>query len=295
MDGSDQIIVVWEADETSESWVEYVSSERYAPLENEKLWALPQNWTQQYIVEGSFDSFGAIYTVEGEQSVVDDIAVFVNYTGEVLPIEKPFEIMAVGRLSHTLDEELTEVVNWHTIFNTAGHLQLEDVESDVGDLLRELHRSSDDFEINYVGELSLRLEDAVTDMYQPPNAELPSWTVTPIHQPEFIDDVIQNVTDSSYEKDTRESVIDILYSEGVISQEHPVDVGVNSFDEYPDRLYHIMGVIEAGYSPSETIDYVMTDVSGFSQEDWAKIRSVSQSTVSGNAAAVRRSMFDFTK
>jgi len=296
LDDSEQVTVVWcaDGDETTsvgdKSWVKYAPARRFAPLELEMLWAIPQNWTRQYFVEDGFDTAQGIYTVDGDHSIVEDVAVHVRFRDEQLPNKKPFEVMKVGTLSYTPDSDIRQIVQFNKIYNTAHHLKI-DVEDEVDDLLRDLYRSSDRFELNYVGELSIMLEDAVHDMYQPPNAELPSFIVTPINEPDFIHGVIQNVTGSTYDEEVRKSAIDVLHSEGVISREHPVRISINSFDEYPDRLYHIMAIIEAGYTPSQTIDYVMTEKSGFAQVEWAAVRSVSQSTVSSNAAEVRQNMF----
>jgi hypothetical protein len=46
-------------------------------------------------------------------------------------------------------------------------------------------------------------------------------------------------------------------------------------------------LIRAGCSPSEAVDYLMVEERGYTQSAWADVRSIGQSSVSGNVAGAK--------
>jgi len=51
--------------------------------------------------------------------------------------------------------------------------------------------------------------------------------------------------------------------------------------------YYIRGLIEAGASSAEAVDYCMVEVKDMTQTAWAEERGVDQSTVSGNVSQAK--------
>jgi hypothetical protein len=66
-------------------------------------------------------------------------------------------------------------------------------------------------------------------------------------------------------------------------------VGVEGRDEYPDS-YHIQALTEAGCSPAEAVDYLMTVVLEKTQTEWAQTREKDQSTVSQNVRQAKQKL-----
>lgn len=54
-----------------------------------------------------------------------------------------------------------------------------------------------------------------------------------------------------------------------------------------DMEYYIRGLIEAGASPTEAVDYYMVKLADMTQTAWAKERGVDQSSVSGNVSRAK--------
>lgn len=61
-----------------------------------------------------------------------------------------------------------------------------------------------------------------------------------------------------------------------------------TLDDSPIEMeYYVRGLIEAGASPAEAVDYYMTEVEDLTQTAWADERGVDQSTVSGNVSQAK--------
>lgn len=58
-------------------------------------------------------------------------------------------------------------------------------------------------------------------------------------------------------------------------------------DSSIDTEYYVRGLIEAGTSPAEAVDYYMVMVKDITQNEWAEEHGVDQSTVSGNVSQAK--------
>jgi hypothetical protein len=56
--------------------------------------------------------------------------------------------------------------------------------------------------------------------------------------------------------------------------------------------YHVRGLIEAGASPAEALDYYMVEIRDLTEAAWAEERGVDQSTVGAN---VRQAKYELAE
>jgi len=280
-DDGDHHIVVSRGDEPGTRWEKRFRATVERPIPGQKLWTIPDNWEKRVHSKRDSIAYGLFYVPDSD---------------------------TWARVSIPTNDWLTDA--WYRV-KAVGDLDVEP----VGELASsyELRQHADDYEQDHnvepakedaellrkiadnwsVVEEDLRLttewvRDEGLDQMQPGDQPIHAdrdWQIE-FHQDEIF-------------KPLR------ALGEGIDFDEYDIpasalleelrDVGLPSHysfeltldDSAIDMEYYTRGLIEAGASPAEAMDYYMVEIVGMTQTAWAKERGVDQSTVSGNVSQAK--------
>jgi len=277
-DGGDHHIVVSRGDEPGTRWEKRFPATVERPIPGQKLWTIPDNWENRVHSKRDSIAYGLFYVPESD---------------------------TWARVSIPTNDWLTDA--WYRV-KAVGDLDVEP----VGELASsyELRQHADDYEEDHnvepakedaellrkiadnwsVVEEDLRLttewvrEEGLDEMQpgdQPIHADR-DWQIE-FHQDKIFKPLRalgESIDFDEYDMPAS-ALLEELRDVGLPSH-YSFEVTLD--DSAIDMEYYTRGLIGAGASPAEAVDYYMVEIVDMTQTAWAEERGVDQSTVSGNVS-----------
>ncbi|EMA70317.1 hypothetical protein C462_10737 [Halorubrum distributum JCM 13916] len=257
-----------------------VPATRTAVVEGEGLWTIPENW--EPVVETDTEIILRIPDTEVDVTLTNP---------RNCPLaDADYTVKAVGKIGVNMVSDATD--------RDAMDSLLDEIEGDEDrylpgypEKLRSLDAHWDEFaaEFGEMAEMAGKFElDNERDADRV--CQITGW----FNLYEMLDatDILQNLL--GLDRDAAKSLSDALRDTEVINVNPDYAVTVESFRD-SDSLsvpngYRITALTEAGCSPAEAVDYLMCDIHGLTQTEWAAVRGKDQSSVSENVNSARRTL-----
>ena len=271
----DEHIVVSHGREPQDRWTKCVPAERDAVLTGEHLWTIPENWRHRLIINGAGHSRYAVYSIP--ETNVD---VLVSVPNKTRLVDAWYGIKRVGTFNVTFDDAIL----WDELEATIETVRdTGEVSDEAVGALETLYSHHRRFERKYVEKVNTYAEDAVMLGRGTPTVQ--QWTSTPWVEVFDVDRLVQRILD--VDKETCDTVIDVLFEDDILPRYPTVRVDVEEDESTPDG-YELRALCEAGASPAASVDYLITEYYDLmSQDAWAEIRGAEEEKINekvGNAA-----------
>lgn len=284
-DGDDHVVVS-RGREPRDKWTERVPATRNAVVQGEHLWTVPDNWERKFRISGPAEAAYAIYTIP--ETGVD---VLVTVPNKNFLVDAWYGVKTVGQLDFEFDGVLDREALTNAISECEGH---DDIPADLLDALKTMEKRWSRFERKYLEDYDTWAEEAFWhSVGDDGRVTLDGWSIDPWQD---IYDIIHYVMDiCDIERDLAAEVSEVMREADAVSYYPNVRVTVRERAGLPDG-YDVRALIEAGCSPAETVDYMMTEILGESailgesQSSWGETREKDQSTISGNVSQARRTL-----
>jgi len=280
-DNGEHHVVVSRGSEPGTKWEKRVPATIEHPVPGQKLWTIPDNWEKRVHSKRDSIAYGLFY-VPGS-----DVWIEVSIPTNDWLDGAYYRVKSVGHLNV---EPVGDLASSYEIRKHASDYEerhdAEGVEEDA-ELLRRIADNWD------VIEEDLRLttewvRDEGLDEMQPGDQPIRTdrdWQIE-FHQDkifkplralgEGIDFDEYDIPASALLEELRDVGLPSHYSFELTLDDSDIDME-----------YYTRGLIEAGASPAEAMDYYMVEVADMTQTAWAEERGVDQSTVSGNVSQAK--------
>lgn len=278
-DGDHHIVNV-NGNDARSTFTETVPATRTAVVEGESLWTIPENW--EHVVET--DTEITLHIPE------TDVDVKLTNPRNCRVVDADYTVKTVGEYRVNMVSDATDRAEMDSLLDeidgNEDRYPAEYIES-----LRALDAHWDEFAAEF-REMAEDAGVAKLDYERDGDAEarVTGW----INLYETLDatDIIQNLLE--IDSDAAKYLSDALAESGAITVDPDYGVTVDSF-RGSDSLcvpngYRITALTEAGCSPAEAVDYLMCDIHGLTQTEWAAVRGKDQSSVSENVNSARRTL-----
>jgi len=265
-------VVVSRGKEPATRWTKRVAAERTAVVAGQQLWTIPDNWDHRLNINGAAESRYAVYNIP--ETGVD---VLVTVPNKNHLVDAWYGVKRVGSLEVSYNDEIA----WGELEKIIENAQdIEQVSDDTVEALETLNRRQRSFERKFAEAVDMYAEEALFERRHEP-VSVQEWAAEPWGDTFKFDDLVQDLLEVGNE--TRDEVLKNLEARNVIPHYPTVRVDVDEGTGLPEQ-YHIRALIQAGASPPEAIDYVMTEINGLSQTEWADERGKAQPSVSKNVS-----------
>lgn len=270
----DTHVVVGKTRDRRDEWATRVPAERRAVLKGERLWTIPDNWEMKLKHDHGDRPTQETYRIDGARLYATVERPQNNYLTDAW-----YRVLAVGPLR--VDVDAYDASN---VSDAIRRAEQDGVPDDVLACLRDLKDRFDYLAAmadEWITEDAERLTREDMDgqraggslvcdgEYYEPWRDYADW-----HW--FIE---QATADDHTDEVCREAAT-VLTDEGALARLPDVRVTVDT-DARPEDT-DLRACMEAGCSPAVAVDYLACESYGYSQGEWADLRGVDQSTVSGN-------------
>lgn len=271
----DDHVVVSRGREPATKWTDRVPATVERPVPGQKRWTIPDNWEKRAVSKRDTIAYGLFYVPDS------DVWARVSIPTNDRLVDAWHRVQAVGNLNA---KPAGKIGSRHEIIEFANEYEdrydAEGVE-DEAEVIREIAKNWE------VVEKEL---DMATDWVCPDGLDHIRVGDQPISTDE--DWVIEFYDMIFRPEEALERVVDlpddiqlsIILDElaDLLPDRYRFELTLD--DSSIDMEYYIQGLIEAGVSPAEAVDYYMVEVKGWTQTEWADKRGVDQSTASGNVS-----------
>jgi hypothetical protein len=277
-DDGEHHVVVSRGSEPGTKWESRVPATVARPVPGQKLWTIPDNWEKRVHSKRDSIAYGLFYVPE------PDVWAKVSIPTNDWLTDAWYRVSVVGDLAV---EPVGELASSYELRQHAREYEekhdVEQAEKDV-ELLRKIADNWDMVE----EDLRLTTEwvrDEGLDEMQPGDQPIRTdrdWQIE-FHQDRIFKPLRalgERIDFEEYDIPAR-ALLDELRDVGLPSH-HSFELALDDSDIGME--YCVRGLIEAGASPAEAIDYCMVEVEDMTQTAWAEERGVDQSTVSGNVS-----------
>ncbi|AUX08259.1 hypothetical protein AArcSl_0609 [Halalkaliarchaeum desulfuricum] len=275
-EGDDHVIVF----KGNESWTKRIPARRNATVPNERLWTVPENWVPKLEIKGDGDRDYTVYRIpENKVDVLISVPVTVDAD------EAWYGVESVGKLRFSLDETLDQYE-----FSAA----LSDIEAqsnhdeDVLEALRRIERKW----LIFKREYESRVDDCSPDVFWDAvesngTPRIDGRSVDPWEDSFDVAHLLEEILD--IDENVSRTVKEILEDVDAIPVTPSIEVTVEEDDSFAD-YFDFQGLIEAGCSPAEAVDYAMVVLTERTPEEWAATRNVDLNTVGENIQKARQQL-----
>jgi hypothetical protein len=281
----DEHVVVSRGNEPATRWTRRVRAERTAVAPGIQLWTIPDNWERRLRIDGAGNRRYAVYRIPEEH-----VDVLVTVPHKCHLVDKWYGVTRVGKLTVEYDDDSNDLA-WDALAEAIERGRDVDAvsEADIA-ALEAVHNRRHVFERRFRESVNGWAEDALFETYGGEgHASLEDWTVDPWGQHPFEwEDLLWDVVDVD-DRDVREAVEHTLRAESVVPNYPAVRVDVEADAGLPPE-YYLRGLIQAGCSSTEAVDYLMVEIRGRSQAEWANERGVQRQSVNPSVASARQTI-----
>jgi hypothetical protein len=272
-------VVVSRGSEPATRWERRIPATVARPVPGQRRWSVPDNWEQRVVSSRGDHSAGLYYVPESDvwarvniptNNWLQDAWYVVEAVGElaVNPVGELGDRRDVRQLADEMEE------NEHTYDAAA----LRDVARNWDEVEADLTMACDWVRGEGFDQLQSGDEAVHADR---------SWQIEFNRERVFRPgEAISRAVDLSQHDIPDGVLLDILRDAGLLPSHYRFEL---SLDETAvDMEYHVRGLVAAGASAAEALDYHMVENIGLTQTAWADERGVTQSTVSGNVSAAKQ-------
>lgn len=272
-------VVVSRGNEPGDRWAKRVPATRTAVVEGEKLWTVPDNWEKRISIKGPGAKRYGVYHIPGS-----DVHVSVQEPHKNHLVDAWYSVTGVGTLTVTYADE----IDWDALEEIVKRVtDSEDYAREEQEALESLYRQRRGFEREFTDAVNMHAEEALFDR-EHGVVSMEGWTRDPWGDHQFeVDYLIRDYL--GIDNDTLDVVLRELSLESVIPSYPEVRVDIENSEGLPQG-YLIRGLTEAGCSPAETVDFIMTEVGDETQTAWSTTRGTEQSSISGNVSGAKHQL-----
>ncbi|WP_135306345.1 hypothetical protein [Haloarcula amylovorans] len=270
-------VVVSRGNEPATRWTKRTPAERTAVVPGQQLWTIPDNWDERARIKGNAEERYAIYSIP-ETGV--DVLLQVAHKNHL--VDAWHSIQSIGQLSVTYADSC----DWDELADVIAAVQgIDAVDEFVVDALDRLARRSGRFEREFADAVDELAEDALFRSSHGDTVRLDTWTSEPWGDTFDVEDLVGDIL--GIDGETLEGVMRELNEANIIPRYPTVRIDVDDGEGLPDEFY-LRGLIQAGCSPPAAVDYLMTEIEGLSQTEWATERGKAQPSISNNVTKAER-------
>jgi hypothetical protein len=281
-DDGNHHVVVSRGSDPGTKWEKRVPATVERPVSGQKLWTIPDNWEQRVHSKRDSISYGLFYVPESDTWARVSIP-----TNDWLT-DAWYYVKAVGELDVEPVGELGSSYDVRQLANEYEEKYDEDGVENDAEAIRKVASNWDVIEEDLRVTTEWVRDEGLNEMRpgdQPIHADR-DWQIE-FHQDRIFrpGEAIKRVVDF-FEYGIPLSVIfDDLREADLLPSHYRFELALD--DSTIDMEYYTRGLIEAGASPAEAVDYYMVEIAGMTQTAWADERGVDQSTVSGNVSQAK--------
>lgn len=274
-------VVISRGDEPATRWKKIESATVEHPVEGLQRWTIPDNWDRWGTATQDTIAYGLFHVPES-----DVFATLSIPTNDWL-VDAWYGVKKVGSLSVTPVGELGSSLD---VRNLARQLEEEGRDNDA-EAFRALGSNWDVVEKELNAAVEWVRDEGLDNLrsHGRPLQVDERWHI------EFSRERIFRPTESIQQAiDTNEYDIpanimtDHLNDEGLLPDYYRFALSVDS--EAINITHCIRGLVEAGATATEAVDYCMTELAGDTQQQWANSRGVAQPTVSENVSRAQTAL-----
>jgi len=278
----DHHIVVSRGDEPGTRWEKRIPTTVKRPIPGQKRWTIPENWEQRVYSKRDSIAYSLYYVPES------DVWARVSIPTNDWLTDAWYRVKAVGDLNVEPVGELGSSYDVRQLANEYEEKHNADGVEEDAEAFREIADNWD------IVEEDLRLttewvRDEGLDEMQPGDQPIHAdrdWQIE-FHQDRIFrpGEALKQAVDLSEYEIPLSVIFDELREAGLLPSHYSFELVLD--DSSIDMEYYVRGLIEAGASPAEAVDYYMVEVEDLTQTAWAEERGVDQSTVSGNVSQAK--------
>lgn len=254
--------------------IERESAIRHAVVQGERLWRIPDNWTRYLRVQNDEAPDQLLYRIPEPAVCVVVRMPEDNDTGE-----KRYQIEKVGMVKTPLNEQPDRDALRNLIST------VEEQDDELEDVLTALRTVEDQWHTlkrDYTSYMSKFGSEAVWGLFKSPiNEVVESWSFDPWNTEQ---DITGCIPSRDIDHDVLSHVAGRLIDAGVISPTPTFTVQIEDGEQLPPG-YFVQALTEAGCSPTEIVDWVMTKTRGHTQATWSDVRDEHESQIAENISA----------
>ncbi|RDZ61381.1 hypothetical protein C5B90_19095 [Haloferax sp. Atlit-12N] len=274
----DEHVVVSRGDEPGTRWKHRTSSTVERPVPGQKRWTIPDNWEQRVYSKRDNIAYALYYVPEA------DVWARVSIPTNNWLVDAWYQVKAVGDLDV---KAVGDLASRHDVRQLASEFE-DDGDDEMAVVLKEVARNWNVVEEDVRHATEWVLDEGLDQIRpgdQPIHAD-EGWQVE-FHQDRVFrpGDAIKHAVDFSGYDVPVSALLDVLSDLGLPSY-YRFELVLDSSEI--DMEYYVRGLLEAGVSSAEALDYYFVEVDGMSQSAWGRAAGKSQQTVSKNVAGAKR-------
>lgn len=281
-DNGEHHVVVSRGSEPRTKWEKRVPATIEHPVPGQKLWSIPDNWENRIHSKRDSIAYELFYAPESDTWARVSIP-----TNDWLT-DAWYSVKAIGDLSV---ESVGELGSSYDVRRLADEYEekydAEGVEEDA-EVIRKIASNWEVVEedlrrtIEWVRDEGL---DKIQVGDQPIRTDR-DWQIE-FHQDRIFRPrkALKQAINLSEDDIPLSVIFDKLRDAGLLPSHYSFELTLDDSDIGME--YYTRGLIEAGASPAEAVDYYMVEVEDMTQTAWADERGVDQSTVSGNVSLAK--------
>jgi hypothetical protein len=273
----DKHVVVSRGNEPNTKWTKRVPAERTAVAPGECLWTIPSNWETRLIIDGDWDGAYAIHRIPEEE-----VHVLVSIPKNCHLVDKWFGVKRVGDLSVTFDDSLATDEIERAIEATE---DIDEVPKATHEELKRLRDRPNSLERRIERNVNEVAKTAFFENVSHEPTRLSGWTIEPWRDNWEFDDIVQGW--SRLDGEALEEFERILSIRSILPRYPHIRIDVAEGEGLPDEFY-LRGLLQAGCSPDQAVDYLMVEIRDLSVSNWADERRGDEQTVSSNLTGAEK-------
>jgi len=281
-DDGDHHVVVSRGSEPGTQWEKRVSATVERPIPGQRLWTLPENWDQRVVSKRDNIAYGLFYVPES------DVWARVSIPTNDWLTDAWYQVKAVGDIDVGPVGNLGSSYDVRQLADDYEATYDDDRVEDDADVIREIASNWDVVEEDFRHTTEWVRGDGLDQMQpgdQPLRADC-DWQIE-FHQDRIFrpGEAIGQAVDLSEHEIPLSVILDELRDADLLPSYYSFELTLD--DSAIGMEYYTRGLIEAGASSAEAVDYCMVEVKDMTQTAWAEERGVDQSTVSGNVGQAK--------
>lgn len=278
-DDDDHHIVVSRGDEPGTRWEKRVPATVQRPIPGQTRWTIPENWEQRIISNRDKHPSALFYVPDSE------VWAHVSIPSNDHLTDAWYRVKTVGDLNVNPVGTLQNRSVVRQLANDYERDHGTDAVEDDAEAIREIARNwgvvKEELE-----RTTAWVQDEGLDQLQSGNRPIHANDDFEIefHQDRIFQpgEIIQGAVDLSEYDVSLSVLVDQLQNADLLPSYYRFGLTLDASNT--DMEYYVRGLIEAGTSPAEAVDYYMGEIKGMTQTEWGKERGVDQSTISGNVS-----------
>jgi len=281
-DDGDHHVVVSRGSEPATKWEKRVPATVERPIPGQRLWTLPDNWEQRVVSKRDNIAYGLFY-VPGS-----DVWARVSIPTNDWLTDAWYQVTAVGDLAVKPVGDLGSSYDVRRLADEYDEQHDHEVADEDAEAIRELASNWAVVEKDLRRATEWVRADGLNEIQagdQPVHADR-DWQIE-FHEDRIFrpGEALKQAIDISEYEIPLSVILDELGDAGLLPSHYKFELVLD--DSAIDMEYYTRGLVEAGASPVEAVDYHMVEIVGMTQTAWADERGVDQSTVSGNVSQAK--------